>query len=89
MTVLVVGSDGTGLHPLNGGAPISLNPVFWSPDGKFVVAYGVDLSEIHQYPADGSAADGLLAEMSAPTMVGSPKTAANFYDRASWQRLAP
>ncbi len=82
-----VNIDGTGLRPLNGGAPVAPNPLFWSPDGRFVVLYAVDLSEIRLCVADQEAASGSVG-LSRQTTVGAAADI-GFADRASWQRLAP
>jgi Tol biopolymer transport system component len=87
-TTFVVQADGTGLYPLEGGAPVALNPVFWSPDGQFVVTYALDLSEVHLAASGRSASD---AREQPPVSIGmgTSSTTSGFPERASWQRLAP
>jgi len=85
-TVLVVNADGSGLHSLGGGAPIAPNPLFWSPDGLYVITYTVDLSEIRISEADGHAAVG---SRTAPSIALGAFSANGFPERVSWQRLPP
>jgi len=85
-TALVVDADGSGLHSLGGGAPIAPNPLFWSPDGLYVITYTVDLSEIRISEADGHAPAG---SRTAPSIALGAFSANGFPERASWQRLPP
>jgi Tol biopolymer transport system component len=87
-TTFVVQPDGTGLHPLEEGAAVALNPVFWSPDSRFVVTYGLDLSEVHVATTDPNAGDG-VDQRSLSVGLGDSSTTSGFPERASWQRLAP
>jgi WD40 repeat protein len=87
-TGFVVATDGRGLQPLSGGADFALNPVFWSPDGRFVVTYAVDLSEIHLTAADHETPGETVAPPSISIPLGESSTD-GFPERASWQRLAP
>ena len=50
----VVNTDGTGLHQVNDGDPIALNPVFWSPDGRIVVSYTLGYLTIQLSAADAN-----------------------------------
>jgi Tol biopolymer transport system component len=81
-TAFVVNTDGSGLRALDGGAPVALNPLSWSPDGRSVVTYSVDLAELHL-----SAASQDKADMTAIPL--GDQSAGGFPERASWQRLAP
>jgi hypothetical protein len=83
-----VQADGTGLQSLEDGAAVALNPVFWSPDGQFVVTYAMDLSEVHLAAAGPSAGD-VREQPPVSIGLGTSSTTRGFPERASWQRLAP
>ena len=87
-TTFVVNADGTGLHALEDGSSVALNPLRWSPDGRSVVTYSVDLSEIHLAATEQGLAAGSVANPPVSVVLGPP-TSDGFTERASWQRLAP
>ena len=87
-TVFVVNPDGIGLWSLDGGTPIAPNPLFWSPDGRFVATYAVDLAAIHLSPADRNGTGAAVVRLWPPVVAGA-LFATGFAERASWQRLAP
>jgi Tol biopolymer transport system component len=87
-TAFVANADGAARRPLEGGAAVALNPLLWSPDGRFVVTYSVDLSEIRLVAADPGAANGSIGKPSTSIVLGAP-TLGEFPERVSWQRLAP
>lgn len=87
-TVFVVDADGTDLQPLGGGALVAPNPLFWSPDGRFVVAYSVDLLEIRVFSTGTAAAGSSPMEPPISIALGA-WSVTGFPERASWQRLAP
>ena len=84
-TALVIDRDGTDLQRLGGGESVALNPLFWSPDGEFVVAYAVDLLKIRLFAVtvDGGAA------VSPVSVALGASSGSELSERASWQRLAP
>jgi Tol biopolymer transport system component len=82
----VAAIDGSGLRPLHGGDPVAFNPLFWSPDGRFVVTYSVDLTAIDLSPAEGAEAGNTAAPVSIAL---GTATADGFPERTTWQRLAP
>jgi Tol biopolymer transport system component len=87
-TAYVVNSDGTAPRPLEGGAAVALNPLLWSPDGRFVVTYSLDLSEVRLVRAVSGSADGSVGKPSTSIALGA-STVGGFPERVSWQRLAP
>lgn len=86
-TTFVANADGTGFHALEGGASVAFEPLRWSPDGRSVVTYSVDLSEIHIAASERDPGGGSVANPSVAIELGPPT--GGFWERASWQRLAP
>jgi hypothetical protein len=87
-TTFVVNTDGTGRHASEDGAEGALSPLLWSPDGRFVATYSVDLSEIRLVATDPDAAGGPDAKPTISIALGDASVT-GVPERASWQRLAP
>jgi len=79
-TDYVIGADGTGLLALNGGAPLCLCGVRWSPDGQLVFGYSTTYSQAEFLAITPSASDA--STLSVPASI-------NLDGEATWQRLAP
>ncbi len=78
----VIGSDGQGLTVLNGGAPLALTTLIWSPDGRTVVGYEFPGGQARLLP--GGSAGGGPASIQAPISIDIQGLGL-----VTWQRLAP
>jgi hypothetical protein len=84
--IFVIDADGTSLRQLNVGPKVAFGPLSWSPDGHFLLGYPLSSPGLLLLPVDraspGSVIDAALVPAGASSSYG-------FFQRASWQRLAP